>query len=422
MKQYWQFYWPLALTGMGLVLSVQFQNAILARYPEAVKELAILAIAYGIYGFFNASLGFVAQLANVYARSDEATRRVHLFVAYASVIISLPLCVISITPIGESLISQAFQIETEFVQHIQDYLILLCPLVLLNAQRHFYTGLLVQAKLTGWITLLNFIYLSIVILALIIGFLKGLKPNYVIVGSELIGVSVLICGLLVTKYRHYVLPVIKEHNQVTYQELTHFFLPVSTTGIMFALSRPVLYAFVSRTQDAILTIAALRIAFDFTMLFQQAANQFRHFFITFGETELNQKIQFMQIVALLITLVMLLFVLTPISDYVWGDLMSLNPDLRRLSAEVVTIMCLMPSLIVFRNYFHSRLMTKRKTNGMAIGSILRVVGIYLGAFFLFETENLNHVTATFTLLLGFLIEAVIARRAFNESSKLSQTS
>ena len=105
MKQYWRFYWPLALTGMGLVLSVQFQNAVLARYPEAVKELAILAIAYGIYGFFNASLGFVAQLTNVYARSSEAKRKVHLFVICASLLICLPLCVISIMPIGQSIIS-----------------------------------------------------------------------------------------------------------------------------------------------------------------------------------------------------------------------------------------------------------------------------------------------------------------------------
>ena len=184
MKQYWRFYWPLALTGMGLVLSVQFQNAVLARYPEAVKELAILAIAYGIYGFFNASLGFVAQLTNVYARSREAKHKVHLFVTCASLLICLPLCVISITPIGQSLISQAFQIEVDFVQQVQDYLILLCPLVLLNAQRHFYTGLLVQAKLTGLITLLNFIYLSIVILCLMLGFLQGLKPNHVVVGAE----------------------------------------------------------------------------------------------------------------------------------------------------------------------------------------------------------------------------------------------
>ena len=40
MLQYWRFYWPLALTGVAMVLSVQFQNAALARYPEAVTELA----------------------------------------------------------------------------------------------------------------------------------------------------------------------------------------------------------------------------------------------------------------------------------------------------------------------------------------------------------------------------------------------
>ena len=72
MYQYWRFYWPLALTGVGLVLAVQFQNATLARYPEAVAELAVLALAYGVFGFFNASLQFVSQLANVYARSRPA--------------------------------------------------------------------------------------------------------------------------------------------------------------------------------------------------------------------------------------------------------------------------------------------------------------------------------------------------------------
>ena len=415
MKQYWRFYWPLALTGIGLVLSVQFQNAILARYPEAVKELAVLAIAYGIYGFFNASQAFVAQLTNVYARSHEASRRVTFFVAVASLAIASPLFFISATNTGSELISLAFQIESELVHQVRDYLILLCPLVLLNGQRHFYTGLLVQARLTGWITLLNIIYLSTVISALLIGFFNGLKPNHVIVGSELIGVSVLICGLVITKRKLYSLPEKKEHQTVSYKELTRFFLPVSTTGIMFALSRPVLYAFVSRTENALLTIAALRIAFDFTMLFQQAANQFRHFFITFGESELEQKITFMGIIGLLITLIMLLFVLTPVSDYVWGDLMSLDQQLRILSAEVVLIMCLMPTLIVFRNYFHSRLMTKRKTNGMAFGSISRVLGIYLTAMILFETNTLNHVTATLTLLLGFLIEALIARSAFKKT-------
>ena len=91
MLTYWRFYWPLALIGVGMVLSVQFQNATLAKYPDAVTELAVLALSYGVFSFFNASLQFIAQLANVYARSPKATRRSWRFVVIASTAIMLPL-------------------------------------------------------------------------------------------------------------------------------------------------------------------------------------------------------------------------------------------------------------------------------------------------------------------------------------------
>ena len=130
---------------------------------------------------------------------------------------------------------------------------------------------------------------------------------------------------------------------------------------------------------------------------------------------LDEKVRFMRYVAILITSIMLIFILTPISDFVWGNWMSLSPELRDLSTEVVFIMCLMPCLIVFRNYFHSRLMTRKKTNGMAAGSILRVAGIYLTAMILFETDSLSHTSAACTLLLGFLIEALVARSAFKKT-------
>ena len=131
---------------------------------------------------------------------------------------------------------------------------------------------------------------------------------------------------------------------------------------------------------------------------------------------LDEKLRFMQYVALLITAVMLVFTLTPISDFVWENWMSLSPELRDLSSEVVLIMCLMPFLIVFRNYFHSRLMTRKKTNGMAAGSVLRVAGIYLVALILFEMDSLSHTSAACTLLLGFLIEALAARSAFKRTA------
>lgn len=411
MHTYWKFYWPLALTGVGMVLSLQFQNATLARYPEAVTELAVLALAYGVFGTFNAGMQFIAQLSNVYARSVVATQRSWLFVLIISFCIMLPLAFIASTEVGAQLIAHIFSIEATIVARVTHYLALMCPLIVLNGQRHYYSGLLVQSRLTGWMTMFNFIYLGAVVITLLLGFAAGAEPVYVVVGAETVGVILFIGLLLYARYHLYVPPEKLEHEHVTYIELLYFFVPVSTTGVMFALSRPILFAFVARAPDGILAIAALRVAFDFSMIFQQAANQFRHFFITFGFDDIEQKKKFLTLVTLGITAMMLIFALTPLSTILWADLMGLPSDLVNIARDVSLIMCLMPAIIIYRNFFHSRLMMSRKTGGMAYGSIIRVIGIYLSAQIFFSLGLLNHIIATFILILGFIIEAVIARQS-----------
>ena len=416
MLTYWRFYWPLALIGVGMVLSIQFQNATLAKYPDAVTELAVLALSYGVFSFFNASLQFIAQLANVYARSPVATRRSWRFVVIASTLIMLPLAIIAGTDSGMSLISHIFSIDAALTARVGEYLVLLCPMILLNGQRHYFSGLLVQAKLTGWMTLINFTYLGVVIAALLTGLALAIKPAYVVVGSEALGVVVMLALLLFARYRLYRAPAKPEHEGVTYRELLNFFIPVSTTGVMFALSRPILFAFVARTPDGIATIAALRVAFDFSMIFQQAANQFRHFFISFGFDDLPSKRRFMTIICASITAIMLIYSLTPLYQWVWGTVVGLPAELISIARDATLIMCLMPAIIIYRNYFHAHLMMMRRTGGMAYGSILRVGGIYACAHVCFSLGWLSPVNATLILILGFVIESVIAQFTFRQAN------
>jgi hypothetical protein len=185
---------------------------------------------------------------------------------------------------------------------------------------------------------------------------------------------------------------------------------------MFALSRPILFAFVARTPDGIATIAALRVAFDFSMIFQQAANQFRHFFISFGFDDLSSKRRFMAIICAGITTIMLIYSLTPLYQWVWGSLMGLPPELISIARDATLIMCLMPAIIIYRNYFHAHLMMMRRTEGMAYGSILRVVGIYACAQLFFSLGWLSPINASFILILGFIIEALIARITFRQAN------
>ena len=217
-------------------------------------------------------------------------------------------------------------------------------------------------------------------------------------------------------------PAEPEHGAVRYAELIRFYIPMTTTGIMFALSRPILYGFVGRTPAGLVSIAALRVGFDFSMIFQQAANQFRHFFVTYGLDDLAEKRRFMALVGGGITLTMLAIATTPLSDAVLGNLLGLRDPVKARAVEVILIMCLLPGIIVLRNYFHGILMVRRRTAGMAAGGILRVAGIYAIAQLLFALGALNHVSAAFVLLTGFGIETAAVMVAARRTGSLSQRS
>ena len=407
MRTYWRFYWPLALTGVVMVLAVQFQNGALARYPNAVTELAVFALASSTFGFLNAGLNFAPQLSNVFARSPHGKRLSHSFIAVWSLVLTIPLALIAGTSGGAAGVALAYGIDASLTERVIEYLLYMLPLLFITAQRMFYTGLLVQAQLTGWVTTLNAVFLAASVVALVTGFAIGLAPVLTIVGAQTIA-GLLHWGLTALVYRfRYRWPVTLEHETLTVRELLRFFLPMTATGVMFAISRPVLYAFVSRMPEGLASIAALRVAFDFSTMFQQAANQFRHFFVTFGLDDIRTKRRFMALVGAGITAIMLAIALTPLSAWILGGLLGIQGRVLDHATQVLLVMCLMPVVIIARNYFHGTLMVKRRTGGMAIGGVIRVLAIAGLAQAAFAAGWLDHVVAGFILLLGFVAETAV---------------
>ena len=407
LRTYWRFYWPLTLTGLALILSIQLQNATLARFPNAVVELAIFALAQSTFALFSAMLNFTPQLSNLFCRSPHARRVCWRFISSISVLLTLLLVLLASTRTGQGLLTLVYGLDAALLSRVCDYLIFLAPVLFVNAQRFYLNGLLVQARLTGWVTILNVLFLSATLVLLILGLTNGYSALHTLCGAQFFAALLhWVTGLAIRRKR-YQPPTSQEHQQLSYSELFKFFLPVTTTGLMFALSRPVLYAFVARTPDALISIAALRIGFDFSMMFQQAANQFRSFFITFGLDDIDTKKRFMWLVGVLLTVVMGLFVLTPLSRLVLSALLGAGTEVLDRAIAVIGIMCALPALIIWRNFHHGVLMVRRQTNSMAVGGILRVATIALAAHAVFNAGALTHQSAAGILLMGFLTEALV---------------
>ena len=410
--RYWAFYWPLALTGAVTVLGTQIQNGVLARMEDAAAALAAYAVAQAVLSLFNAAQAFAPQLTTRFARGPEATARVRGFILGIS--LALAGLVALLATFGQPLIIASFSLSPALQAQTFAFLLALAPIVWLNGLRFYLVGRLIQQERTGRVTVLNGVHLTVLIVSLAAGLALRLDPVLTLVGAQALAGLVhatLAIGALRPGAEAAAGSEAESEEVPSYQRLRAFFGPVVLTGIMFALSRPILYAAIGGTGDGILTIAALRIAFDFTFFFQQAANQFRHFFVTFGLDAMAEKRRFMIRVALGLTLAMALTAFTPLGPLLIAEGIGAEAEVTRRALAALQVMTLLPLLIILRNLFHGILMVEERTGGMALGSILRVLTIAGLAQLLAPVGLLTPSTAAWTLLAGFATEtAVVAYR------------
>jgi len=406
-KQYWRFYWPLSLTGLAMLLARQFQNGTLARYPDAVAELATFAFASSTFMLFNASLAFIPQMANVFARSRRGKKVCFRFLLLLCGMLTIPVTFLALAPAGRHLIGRIFEIDGKVLSSVVQYLRYLLPLIFIRGLRHYYTGLLIQAKRTGYVTLLNVLYLATVILVLMTGVYLGWGAVKTLAFAQVWSGLVQVVLSFALYLRFWDLPDVPEHENLTYRELFAFYWPVAITSTMFALSRPIIYAFLGRMPDGTATIAAVRVTFDFAMIFHSAMNQFRHLFVTFGREHLPDLRRFMVRVLIAVMLLMVLVAATPLSKFVFHDLLGIDGDVLAMARQLIWVLCLVPLIVSVRNYFHGIRLIGRRTRAMAAAAIARNLTICLLAWPMQSEGWLGHWAAGGILVAGFAAETAV---------------
>lgn len=406
LRQYHRFYWPLALTGVVGVLAQQMQNATLARYPNAAYELATFALAAGLFHLFDAALIFTPQMVTVLARSPASARLCRKFIWRVGLLMTAPVALLAFPPLGRPMVGRLFRISGAQLDDVITYLGLLAPNILLLGFRHYYVGRIVQAKRTGWVTALNVLQVSVVGVGLILGRALGWRALFTLAVAALSASVIHLIGAASIAARLGESHAIAEERPLTMRAILEFFWPVALTSVMFSLTRPILYLFIARLSSPAPVIASMRVGFDFAMLFQNLINQFRHLFVTFGPEHFLGIRRYMYRITGMVVFGMALVAWTPLSDAVLGGVIGLEEEVLQRSRQVLGVMCLLPALIAWRNYYHGLAMVRQRTGPMGLGGVLRNGATYLGAAGLFAIGALNHVTATFVLLSGFVVETL----------------
>lgn len=406
-SRYGRFFWPLALTSLVTLLAQQLQNAALARYPNPARELATFALAAGTFHLFDAVLIFMPQLVNVLGRSRAAARLCLRFTLGVCGLMTVPVVLLAIPPIGGPVLRVLFHIEGGQLRDVLLYMALLAPNVVILGLRHYYTGLIVQERRTGIVTAFNAGFLGVIVLMLVLGRAAGWGAVMTLALAQLVASAAQLAALqraaarICDPDRH------GRGETVTLRQIFDFFWPVALTSLMFSLTRPILYSFLGRLPDPAPVIAALRVGFDCALIFHNLLNQFRHLFVTFGRADLAGVRRFMIRVTTAVTGGMVLVTVTPLAGLVLRDAIGVQGDVLRMSRQVLMVMCVLPVLVAFRNYFHGLAMIDRRTGPMGAGAVVRNLATYGASALLLAAGALNHATAAAIMTLGFLGETLV---------------
>ncbi len=391
-----------------MLLGMQVFNGILARYPNAEYELAVMAYALSTVLFLEIATVFMPQMVTVYARSKQARRKVLIFCVSLGVLFSIPILLLAVTAGGNQFLSSVFQIKGDMLAYVASYLLYLTPLIVIRSFYQFCVGLLTQVNRTKWVSVSAFVGVVVGVAAALIGFNSGWTAQQSMVAAQLGSTfcsavfALMICKFL---YRS---QSVEGFEEPGYKTLIKFFWPVSLSGMSFGISRPLLYAFISRTPDAIVTIAALRVAFDFFMMVQLAVNQFRSFFPGLGLDDMDKKRRFIAVVTGSLMLLMAVCILTPLDRVIFHHMLGLDGRLYEIATQAAMVMLATPIILAIRNYYHSLLLAYKRTNSMAVGSASRVGLIVACAWLFLELGWLNHWTAPLVMIISFSSELLVS--------------
>jgi hypothetical protein len=215
---------------------------------------------------------------------------------------------------------------------------------------------------------------------------------------------------------------------LTYGRIFRLWLPLAATWLMMSVEGPFLAAIIARLPDPIFNLAAYGVAFSFATLAEAPI-----IMILSASTALVKDLDsyrrlrnFSFALNLAVTLVILLGLLPLVFDRIARDLIGLPESVAELTHRALLLLVPWPAAIGYRRFYQGILIRQDLTRRVAMGTVIRVIGMSGAAIVLFRHFELpGALVGAGALSAGVVLEAVSTRlMAFRvreriESSKAS---
>ncbi|MEJ2551345.1 MAG: hypothetical protein P8Z41_01770 [Anaerolineales bacterium] len=401
MRLVFRTWWPLALSWMLMALELPVIGAAIARLPDPQINLAAWGgIVYPLALIVEAPIIMLLSASTALSKDWDSYLRIRKYMLWMAGGLTLLHVLVAFTPLYDLVVVRWIDAPAEIVEPARLGLRLLLPWTGAIAYRRFQQGVLIRCGHSGAVGTGTIVRLaadvSVIALGLITKRVSGIALAGLAMSSGVMS-EALFNGLRVR-------PVLRDQlrhappaaEALSLRSFLSFYVPLAMTSLLFLLIQPLGSAALSRMPQALESLAAWPVVSGLVFLLRSPGVAFNEVAVALldepdsGPYLVRFALRLMGVMSVLL----LLIVLTPISMFWFEKLTSLDADLARMAANALWFTLPLPAISVLVSWFQGVLLNARRTHAVTesvifglivISSVLvsgvvwgQAVGLYVG--------------------------------------------
>ncbi|MFW6042305.1 MAG: hypothetical protein ACOC9C_01340 [Chloroflexota bacterium] len=383
------FWLPLFASWLLMTTEGPTISAVINRLPDEVVMLAAQGIVVSLSVTIESPIINLLSTATALVHNRQSYLMVRRYTIHWSIVLTVLAAALAFTPLFDLIVVSWMGTPPEIARWVRPGLQIMTLWSAAIAWRRFLQGVLIHfgyTRYVGWGTAVRL--LASASTAIGLAFLSGL-PGVIIGALALMAGVIAEAGFATWAVRpllnsELAAPDTDDGDFLTYSELFWFHLPLASTSVLTLLAQPLVAVSLARLENPTLSLAAWPLIFQLTLLTRAAAMALPEAVIALTEgPETRAPVRrFSLMLAAVSTVVMVLFVFSPLLPFYLVQIQDTELGVASLAAYGTRLFLLYPAFFVLVSWLRGILIHDRETSvvnaGMAINLAVTAIVLFLG--------------------------------------------
>ena len=426
----WREFLPLSLSDVTMACGDPAVTVTLAYLPEAQVNLASLGIAKSLAVLLESPIIMILHASNALASNANSRLALWRFTLLSGGILSGLLYLLALPPVFNLVGMQWLAIPANMAASVQNIILIMGGWAFVIAWRRYFQGLLLYHGHSAALAKASLVRLVVLGITLAIGFSFKLS-GWLLAGGALM-MGVISEAILITVFAYQLGAVIKLPNQAAnsdpreftksldvdshlpqnnkpqnIKQVWKFYYPLANSMLVVWGGRALLLSILSRGTDATTAIASWSAAWGLVLVIANSTRMVQQIVIKYQtRMTFSRLFMFALSIGLACSLILLLMVVTPISDQVIGSFIGNDLALVAQIKPVILVCAIIPMLTALQNAGQGFLVGQGKTSRVNLATWLGTFVLLTVAFLSIQNHLAGATSAALAMVAAMVTELI----------------